>query len=473
MHTTALLDLLKRYVRAFAHVWHLRKAMDPPERLPHETQFLPAALALQETPIHPAPRWAMRAILLFAGLALAWAILGQMEIVAVAPGKIIPNARTKVIQPLETAKVAAIRVQEGQWVQEGDLLVELDAAQPQADATRLTGDRNTARLGVARARALLQGMESAQATLPTLSDLPGIPRTHLEDERRLMEGQFREYRAKHDRLDAEIARRRAEIETTQELVNKLQQTAPIARSRAADFKTLQDQGFVSRHGYLEKEQAAIEQERDLAAQRSKLEELRANLAEATHQRASLTAETRRQLMDQLRQDSTQGAALGQELAKADNRRGAMHLTASVAGHVQQLAIHTIGGVVTPAQTLMVIVPQDTQLEVEAVLQNKDIGFVKPGQRAEVKIETFPYTKYGTLPGEVRHVSSDAIQDEKLGLIYTARIKLERTTLNVDGRPVRLTPGMAVTVEAKTGTRRVIEYFLAPLMQVSQESLRER
>lgn len=470
MHAIALLDLLKRYARVLAHAWRARKGLDAPERLPHEAQFLPAALALQDTPVHPAPRLAMRLILLFAAIALAWAIIGQMEIVAVAPGKIIPNARTKVIQPLETAKVAAIHVREGQWVREGGLLVELDAAQPEADSTRLSGDRSTARLAAARARALLQGLEEGMARL---ADLPGVPRDKMEEERRLLEGQYREYRAKLDRLESEIARRQAELESTRELLKKLEQTAPMARSRAADFKTLQDQGFVSRHGYLEKEQAAIELERDLAAQRSKLEEIRAALAESVHQRVALNAETRRQLMDQMREATTQSASLGQELAKAENRRDTMALHAPVAGQVQQLAVHTVGGVVTPAQTLMVIVPQDNTLEVEAALQNKDIGFVKPGQRAEVKIETFPFTRYGTIPGQVLHVSGDAIQDEKLGLIYTARIKLERTSLDVDGRRVNLSPGMAVTVEAKTGHRRVIEYFLGPLMQVSQESLRER
>lgn len=464
------LDLLRRYARVFTHAWQQRKTMDPPERLPHETQFLPAALALQETPIHPAPQRVMRLILLFAALALAWAIFGHMEIVATAPGKIIPNDRTKLIQPLEAGKVAAIHVHEGQWVRQGDLLVELDAAQSEADATRFSGDRTAARLVAVRTRALLQGLEDGPAELPPV---PGADRDKIEDERRLLQGQYREYRARMDRLDAEVARRQAELESTRELVKKLEQTAPITRARATDFKTLQDQGFVSRHGYLEKEQAAIEQERDLAAQRSKQEEIRASLAEAMHQRISLTAETRRQLMDQLREATLQSAALGQEYAKAANRRSSMRLSAPVEGQVQQLAVHTIGGVVTPAQTLMVIVPHDNKLEVEAALQNKDIGFVKAGQSAEVKIETFPYTKYGTLPGEVLHVSGDAIQDEKLGLIYTARIKLHRTSLDVDGQRVNLSPGMAVTVEAKTGERRVIEYFLAPLMQVSRESLRER
>jgi len=143
------------------------------------------------------------------------------------------------------------------------------------------------------------------------------------------------------------------------------------------------------------------------------------------------------------------------------------------GTVQKLAVHTVGGVVTPAQLLMVIVPRDNVLEVEAMLPNKDIGFVNPGQDAEVKVETFPFTKYGTLHGKITQVSSDAIQDEKLGLIYSIRVRLAKDALPVENKTVRLTPGMAVMVEIKTGTRRVIEYFLSPLIQVGSESLRER
>lgn len=143
------------------------------------------------------------------------------------------------------------------------------------------------------------------------------------------------------------------------------------------------------------------------------------------------------------------------------------------GTVQQLAVHTVGGVVTEAQPLMMIVPRDKALEVEAFVDNKDIGFVRPGQPAEVKIETFQYTKYGTIHARIASVSHDAINDEKRGLIYSARVRMERSTIDVDGTPVNLGPGMAVSVEIKTGRRRVIEYFLSPLMQYGNESLRER
>jgi hemolysin D len=231
--------------------------------------------------------------------------------------------------------------------------------------------------------------------------------------------------------------------------------------------------FISQHGYLEREQARIEQEQDLASSRFKVAEIRAALMEAQQQQATLAAETRRQLLDQFSLASQKAASLEQEWVKADQRGRLMRMTAPVAGTVQQLAVSTVGGVVTPAQPLMVIVPKDNVLEVEAMLPNKDIGFVNPGQDAEVKVETFPFTKYGTIQGTIIQVSSDAIQDEKLGLIYSTRVKLARDTLRVENKIVRLSPGMAVTVEVKTGSRRVIEYFLSPLMQVTSESLRER
>lgn len=211
----------------------------------------------------------------------------------------------------------------------------------------------------------------------------------------------------------------------------------------------------------------------MASSQAKVMEIRAALAEVQQQRATFAAETRRQLLDQHSLATQKAASLHQEVLKAEQRGRLMFLSAPVAGTVQQLVIHTVGGVVTPAQALMVIVPTDQVLEVEAMLPNKDIGFVNPGQDAEVKVETFLFTKYGTLHGSITQVSSDAIQDDKLGLIYATRVKLAKDTLQIENKTVRLSPGMAVTVEIKTGTRRVIEYFLSPLMQMGSESLRER
>lgn len=471
MKRHALADLLNRYAKIFGHSWSRRKEMDSTALMAHEAQFLPAALSLRDTPVHPAPRIALWIIMVFALIALLWAIFGRVDVVATAVGKIIPNDRTKVIQPMEAAVVKAIHVRDGQVVEPGQLLIELDATSAAADSERLRNEALAAKLEASRAQALLSALEDGKP--PKLKPLDGADASRLLAEQSQASGQHQEYQAHQLQLQAEIARRRAELQATQEEVAKLEQTVPIARERARDYQKLVKENFVSRHSYLEREQVRIEQEQDLASSRSRVAEIRAQLMEAQRQQATLVAETRRQLLDQLHLASQKAASLDQDLIKAEQRSRLMHLTAPVAGTVQQLAVNTVGGVVTPAQPLMVIVPRANVLEVEAMLPNKDIGFVNPGQDAEVKVETFPFTKYGTLHGKITQVSSDAIQDEKRGLIYSTRVKLAQDTLRVENKTVRLTPGMAVTVEVKTGTRRVIEYFLSPLIQATSESLRER
>lgn len=467
----ALADLCRRYAKIFRHAWSRRKEMDSPDLHRHEAQFLPAALALRDTPVHPAPRTALWLIMAFALIALLWAVFGRVDVVATAVGKIIPNDRTKVIQPVETAVVKTIHVRDGQQVQPGQVLIELDATTAAADSERLRSESLTARLEARRAQALLIALANGAA--PQLKPLAGADAARMLTEQSQAAGEYQEYQARRLQLEAEISRRRAELQATLDQVAKLEQTAPIARQRAQDYQRLVKESFISRHGYLEREQARIEQEQDLAASRSKVTEIRAALMEAQRQQNTLAAEIRSQLLDQLNLATQKAASLEQELVKAEQRNRLMTLTAPVAGTVQQLAVTTVGGVVTPAQPLMVIVPRENVLEVEAMLPNKDIGFVNAGQDAEIKIETFPYTRYGTLHGTITQVSSDAIQDEKRGLIYSTRVKLARDTLRVENKTVRLTPGMAVTVEIKTGTRRVIEYFLSPLMQATSESIRER
>jgi len=157
----------------------------------------------------------------------------------------------------------------------------------------------------------------------------------------------------------------------------------------------------------------------------------------------------------------------------DTARSIVEGACPIDGVVQQLAVHTVGGVVTPAQELLIVVPQDHPVEVAAQVENRDVGFVKNGQVVEIKVETFPFTLYGTIPGTVLSVSDDAVPIEKVGLVYPTRVSMDRSTIQVERKQVNLLPGMAVTVEIKTGQRRVIEYLLSPLLKSVKESLRER
>ncbi|MCX9158083.1 HlyD family type I secretion periplasmic adaptor subunit [Niveibacterium sp. 24ML] len=467
----ATADLLRRYKAVFAAAWAQRHQWQTPERTPLERQFLPATLELLETPPSPLPRIIVGCLIAFFLIALAWAIFGKIDIVAVAHGKVIASGQSKVVQPMETAVVTHIRVRDGQAVKAGDVLVELDATAAGADAHQARDGLQDTQLAAARAQALLTAMDTNRS--PTLQTSGAAEPARLAKERALLASQYAEYVARIAALESELAKREAERRATEELAAKLEQTAPIARQRAEDYKNLVDQSFVSRHGYLEREQARIEAERDLAYQKAKLVELEQGIKETRGQRDAYRAEFRRQTTETLAQAEAKVASLGQDVKRTENRARLMQLTAPVDGTVQQLAIHTEGGVVTPAQALMVIVPREDQAEVEAVLENKDIGFVKAGQVAEIKVETFPFTRYGTIPAQVNFVSGDAIKDDKLGFIFQARLKLDRNAIRVDERQVPLSPGMAVSAEIKTGQRRVIEYLLSPVLGTTNESLRER
>jgi hemolysin D len=300
-----------------------------------------------------------------------------------------------------------------------------------------------------------------------------VPQERLEWAQQLANSDFSEYRAKQQSLHATITLRRAESNTASSQIASLEESVRIARERAANMEQLIDKKFVSRHEFLIQEQQRVEMERALTAQQARLQETLSAIDAANDELRVLNAETRQRVLDGLRQAREEIGQYTAQVTKTQQRRQLMQLRAPVDGTVQQLAIHTVGGVVTPAQELLAIVPSEETLEVEATVLNKDIGFVRAGQRATVKIESFPYTRYGYLEGMVESVSHDAAQDENLGLVFQSRVKLDQASLLIDGVTVALTPGMTLSVEIKTGTRRVIDYVLSPLMQHQSEALRER
>ena len=463
----AFRDLLRRYRTVLGHAWRHRRDMQPPQRLPHEARFLPATLALQETPVHPAPRIVIGLILLFALLTVCWAAFGKIDVVATAGGKIVPDSRSKLIQSIEAGTVEAVHVRDGQSVRAGEPLLVLDTTLARADVERLRGELDSLVLDAKRSQALLAALERG-----SMSETDFGP-VGLGTGQRVVEGTYAAFLSAVAQLEAEITRREAERRATMARAEKLRRTLPIIEQRVRDYQDLLDKRFVSRHHFLELEQTRIEQERELAAQQETLAQISAAIEEALRHKVRIIAETRREWLDRLLVAEERRAVLTQELRKAEARERSFRLDAPVDGIVQQLAVHTLGGVVTPAQPLMVVVPLDSPLEVEAMVANKDIGFVVPGQRVEIKVETFPFTKYGTIDGEILGLSSDAIQHETLGPVFAARVRLARDHLNVDGRQVRLSPGMSVVVEIRIGKRRLFEYFLGPLLQVANESLRER
>jgi hemolysin D len=465
----------------------------PLRRSEHELAFLPAALEIAETPPSPIGRAVGATIIALFCVAIAWASLGSVDVVATAPGKLIPSGRTKLIQPFETGVVRAIHVHDGQHVNAGERLIELDPTMSEAELDHLKGDLIAVRLDVARLRAALAGHADPLVDFHPPEDATPV---QIEMHRQFLMSQILEQNAKIIEIERQQSQKEAERATVAASITKLEATIPVLQQRVDVRKYLVDKDLGSKLTYLTEYQDLVAQQQDLIVEQSKLKEADTAIAGFRESREKAAAEYRRALYDELAKADGKAAGIAQDVIKAERRTKLQELLAPVDGVVQQLAVHTVGGVVTPAQVLAVIVPLDSRLEIEATLSNNDIGFVHAGQGAEIKVDTFNFTRYGLLHGQVLSVSPDAIPSEttqerangetsattpqpatnetrRQELVYAARVSLDQQQLKVDGRLVELGPGMAVTVEVKTGSRRIISYLLSPLVKYKHDVLRER
>ena len=458
----------------FLRLLHKDQTVTPKELY----EFLPAAIEVEQTPSSKAGRAIVWAIVILFTIAAIWAYFGKVDIVAVAQGKVIPSEHIKHIQPLEAGKIKAIHIKEGQYVKKGEPLITLDSTQTQADVERLVHEINEREANIERFMALDYWIETLADKLqngvrPNSFSVGSDPTLETQAQLHLLNQQKAELTSRLSAYQNEKRKQLAQKAMTQGEVTKKQRILPVLKERVDALETLLKKDYGSKLQFLELKQELIEEEQDLLIQQSRIEQLDASIESIQDQVDTLISETRLNNLNQLQENQLQLAGLKQELIKATERNQQQLLTAPISGQVQQLAVHTVGGVVTPAQALMVIVPQESQMEVEAMILNKDIGFVHEGQLAEVKIDTFNFTKYGLIDAEINSISDDAIQDENLGLVYSARFKLDREEIQVDERMVKLSPGMSVTAEVKTGQRRLIEYFMSPLLRYKQESLGER
>jgi len=455
-----------------------------------DLDFLPAAIEIVETPPSPVGRAIVYTIIALFSLAIAWACLGKVDIVASATGKIIPTGRTKVVQPFETGVVRAIHVHDGEIVKAGDVLIELDPTMGQAESKHFESDLIAAQLDVARLQAELAPGDPLESFAPPDGAAPSL----IAVQRQFLIDQTSEQHAKLAVLDRQRAQKQAELQTIAATVDKLAASLPVLQERLDIRKTLYDHSTGSKANYLEMLQSFVEEQHELEIEKSKYHEGEAALAAIIESHAQTDAEYRRARFGELVDAQRKATDLEQDLVKSRRRTDLQLLTAPTDGTVQQLAVHTVGGVVTPAQTLLVLVPLDSKLEIEAMVLNRDVGFVQAGQDAEIKVDTFNFSRYGLLHGKVVSVSRDAIvrdrpsnqsngasaaggndTSEPVGheLAYAALVSLDRTQMEVEDRRVDLAPGMAVTVEIKTGARRIISYLLSPLLKYRHESLRER
>ncbi len=460
--------------------WKARDQLGDKRVGQHEIDFLPAALEIRERPPHPASRVTAWTILTLFTIGVVWACLGEVDIVATAEGKIVPSGQVKTIQPYDLGVISQILVTEGQLVKAGDPLVILDQSQTAADENRLQLESIQNRLNYLRMEQLAEFVgsfpdhnESLPVSIET-SDLPvGFSDHQLRQQRILLAKQQQAFRAQYQQLDQQVLDKRAEQQANRALVAKLKGTLPLITQRVDALKSLMDKQMAARVQYLELEQLRIEQQQDLAGAMARTQQLVAQIDDLKQQQASFKAQAHSDYLQQLLQLDREYSSLQEELKKAKDLKQKQLLRSPVDGVVQDLAIHTVGGVVTSAQELMKIVPEDQTLEVEAWLENKDIGFVEVYQPAEIKVHTFPFTKYGVIDGAIQGISADAIADDQGGLIYKANVKMQNDYINVDGRDVELVSGMSVSVEVKTGKRLLIEYILTPLLRYKMDSVEER
>jgi len=456
-----------------------------------ELEFLPGALEIIETPASPLGRVMIGVIVLLVGVAVMWACIGKVDIIAVANGRLIPAGEVKVIQPLEIGVVKRIAVAEGDHARRGDVLVELDPTTTGADVDRIAHDSMQARLDAARLSAQLADDESA--FVPVADADP----TMIAAERRQLLAELAQHRAKLDGIDQQIKSKAATRDEAKANIAKIDATLPLIGEKVQMYRALEERKLTSKVNLVDAERQMVEATHTRIATEHQVEGAVAQIAALVHERRQTEEEFRAQDMKDLAKANQAAAQLSQEGVKARQRSGLQTLHSPVDGTVEQVSVHTVGGVVTPAQTLMVVVPDGSRLEIEAILPNRDVGFVEVGQPAEVKVETFSYTRYGLLHGKVRLVGMDTLRyarpsdaankdpfaarqspqrDEdpsQRESSYMVRIALEETAIDTELGKMDMAIGMGVTAEIKTGQRRVIEYVLSPIMRYRHDSLRER
>lgn len=435
-----------------------------------ETEFLPAALEVVERPVSPTGRatsWVLLGLLV---ATLAWLILGKIDVVASAPGKVLPSGSIKIVQSAGSGVVSAIHVADGDQVKKGQVLIDLDLTLSSAELEQAKKALLGADLDVARNRALGDAL-AGQGLHFVPPD--GTPSDIAATQQKLIAAQFAEVNSTIAGYSAARSSALADAQAADAQRRKLDATLPILDHELDAMNRLDAQGYAPglRLLELQRQRRSEQGDRDVAeAQHTRaLSESRRLAAQMMQTRD----QARRQALADLARAESEAIQKREEVTKAIRRKGLKRLLSPDNGTVQQLAVHTIGGVIEPARTLMVIVPAHGQIEVEARVLNKDIGFIREGQSAAVKFEAYPFARYGTVSGKVVSLSRDAVADSKLGATYVARIRLDRATIVVDGKPVPLSSGLAVTADIRTGSRRIISWLLSPIQTSVSQAGRER
>ncbi|ACA20921.1 type I secretion membrane fusion protein, HlyD family [Methylobacterium sp. 4-46] len=446
--------------------------------------FLPAELELLETPPSPTLRATAWTLIALVAGTVAWACGSEIEIVATAPGRLVPVGEVKVVQPLETSVVRGIHVAEGDHVAAGQRLIDLDPTEVSADLEATRTERMQALLDAEAARLLLS--EAEDPVIPRLPEVDEALQGATQVQLRL---QVAAHRATMGALRSEIADKQAALASKRVEESRNAELVPLAEDRFATQKDLFARGNTSKLTLLQAEVDLIDKRADARALPEQARQLQAEIAGLEQKLAQARADFLKEAAEQRVTALRKVAVADQTLRKEREREAERHLTAPVSGTIQDLKVHTLGGVVSAAETLLTLVPDDMPLEVEASVAHREMGFVREGQRAEVKLEAFPFTRYGTVGGTVRLVGREASAqggamptrpgEEPRGSgageesAYRVRVSLDRASVPTEGGAVALRSGMAVQADIMTGRRRVIAFLVDPVLAGWKEFGHER
>ncbi|WP_226019675.1 HlyD family type I secretion periplasmic adaptor subunit [Novosphingobium sp. FKTRR1] len=455
-----------RSVRAALKADRQRQASLPKSDAP---DFLPAALEVVETPVSPTYRltaWLLMALL---AVALIWSVFGRVDVVASAPGRIMPSGNSKLIQSAAYGVVSAIHVTDGAHVRRGAVLVELDTTLAGAELEQARKGLLATELDIAGNRALIDALDGKGLHFVRPE---GTPPEIAATREALVAAQVHEIDNAVAGYAAARGSAQAEAQAAAATRAKFDATAPILEREVAAMNRLDRLGYAPGMRLLDLQRQHLSElgDREVAAaqERHGASEAR-KYAEAM---AQTREQARRQALTDLAKAQADLVQKREDVTKATRRAGLQRLVAPVDGTVQQLALHTIGGVVEPARPLMVIVPDRNDIMVEARVLNRDAGFVHSGQSVSVKVDAFPFIRFGAIPGRVLSVTRDAVPDQKQGAGYVARIQLDRNAIMVDGQPVPLSAGMDVVADIRTGDRRIISWLISPVMTTIKRAARE-
>jgi hemolysin D len=457
-----------------------------------EREFLPAVLEILETPPPPLAMWLPAIICLCLAATIAWSYFTHIDIYAVAQGKIQPSGRSKLVQPLETSKVAAVHVRNGQFVNAGDVLVELEHTESNAEllAARLT--LLAQRAEIVRRRHAMDILASGHLAGTAIVFPPDIIQDIASRERNVLAAELGSLRTNLENLKAQIGEKTATRQRLSSTIEARAAQISHAEESAAMREQVNAKGAGSRSQVLDALQPL---ETLRTAQVSDLGQLTENNASAVSLERKIDAaiaEFASDQMTKLAEAERKRDILQSDLAKALAKAERTVLTAPISGTVQQLSVTTLGQVVTSAQSLLMIVPRDAPIEVEVMILNKDIGFVEAGQKAIVKVEAFPFTRFGTVEGRIMTVAHDAVGINETdgsrdtagdvsktqpkysqNLVFPATLALATDKIITADQRLQLSPGMSVVAEIRTGERRVIDFVLSPLIEGASSAGHER